>query len=112
MLAKGYARAATLSGLTIQAGLLIINFAAIHYVFGLCPCTRSASPTATFSDALYFSVVTWTTLGYGDLLPRPELHLMAALEAAVGYMYFGLIVGVAGGILEAGRIHSPSESTH
>ena len=29
-------------------------------------------------DALYFSVVTWTTLGYGDFQPTESLRLLAA----------------------------------
>src|SRR5690554_7474421 len=34
-----------------------------------------------FITSLYFSIVTWTTLGYGDLKPTDELRLLASLEA-------------------------------
>ena len=44
--------------------------------------------------ALYFSIVTWTTLGYGDFTPPPELRLVAAIQALVGYLFFGLSVGL------------------
>jgi hypothetical protein len=46
------------------------------------------------TGALYFSIVTWTTLGYGDLLPATDIRLVAALEALMGYAFFGLAVGL------------------
>jgi hypothetical protein len=46
-------------------------------------------------DVLYFSVVTWTTLGYGDCSAK-ELHrLVAMMEGVFGYIYLGLVVSVA-----------------
>ena len=47
-----------------------------------------------FSSALYFSFVTFTTLGYGDFQPMPRMRLLAAIEAVLGYLYLGLLVGV------------------
>lgn len=40
--------------------------------------------TTDRATCLYFSVVTWTTLGYGDVVPTPALRPIAALEAMVG----------------------------
>ena len=40
--------------------------------------------------ALYFSMVTFTTLGYGDVLLDERWRLMAAIEAANGIIIFGL----------------------
>ena len=37
-----------------------------------------------FEAALYFSTVTFTTLGYGDLVISPRWRLVAAIEAANG----------------------------
>lgn len=45
-----------------------------------------------FLDAMYFSVVTWTTLGYGDISPLGAARAFAAIEAFVGYMIMGLLV--------------------
>jgi Ion channel len=42
-----------------------------------------------FEDALYFSLVTFTTLGYGDLTLHGEWRLLAACEAANGILMFG-----------------------
>ena len=47
-----------------------------------------------FEEALYFSGVTFTSLGYGDLtLPR-RLRILSAMEAADGLMMFGVISAV------------------
>ena len=39
--------------------------------------------------ALYFSMVTFTTLGYGDLTLAPGWRLLASFEAANGIIIFG-----------------------
>ncbi|MGB3086762.1 MAG: potassium channel family protein [Phycisphaerae bacterium] len=39
---------------------------------------------ATLGESLYFSVVTFTTLGYGDFQPKPNYRLLAGAEAALG----------------------------
>lgn len=47
-------------------------------------------PRATF---LYFSLVTLTTLGYGDIVPiSPEARMFAALESATGVLYIAITV--------------------
>ncbi|CTQ75948.1 Ion channel [Roseibium alexandrii] len=47
--------------------------------------------------ALYFSTVTWTTLGYGDYRPQGFGMFLAPLQAVLGMysvaLVFGLIVG-------------------
>ena len=47
-----------------------------------------------FEPALYFSTVTFTTLGYGDVLLDDRWRLMASLEAANGIIIFGLSTAV------------------
>lgn len=48
----------------------------------------------------YFSFVTLTTLGYGDILPLSELaRTLAALEAVVGVMYAAIVVAALVGNL-------------
>ena len=44
---------------------------------------------ASFADSLYFSIVTFTTLGYGDITITEPWRLLAASEAAIGIIIFG-----------------------
>ena len=47
-----------------------------------------------FSKSLYFSVVTFTTLGYGDLVPLGSSRIVAAIEAFAGSFTLALFVVV------------------
>jgi hypothetical protein len=44
----------------------------------------------TLAQALYFSGVTFATLGYGDVVLSPPRQLLSAVEAANGILMFGL----------------------
>lgn len=72
-------------------GLLIHAFACIYQDIGLMDGDQLITSRA---DAIYFSVVTWTTLGYGDLHPVPQARLWAATEALLGYIYMGILIAL------------------
>ncbi|MEQ8449517.1 MAG: potassium channel family protein [Nitratireductor sp.] len=42
-----------------------------------------------FETALYFSVVSFSTLGYGDVLPAHHWRLFAGLEGVNGFLLIG-----------------------
>ena len=44
--------------------------------------------------AMYFSLTSYTTLGYGDVVLPQEWRLMGPFEAAVGILMFGWSTGV------------------
>jgi hypothetical protein len=46
----------------------------------------------SFSDSLYFSIVTWTTLGYGDFQATESIRLWAASEAMFGYIFMAILI--------------------
>ena len=42
-----------------------------------------------FEEALYFSTVTYTTLGFGDITLSQEWRLLSSFEAAIGVILLG-----------------------
>jgi CBS domain containing-hemolysin-like protein len=49
--------------------------------------------SVSFVDCAYLSIVTFTTLGYGDITPKTSLMKMACgSEAAIGAFVLGLVV--------------------
>lgn len=44
---------------------------------------------SALEPALYFSLVTFTTLGFGDLVLAPPWRILAAMEAINGVVMFG-----------------------
>jgi hypothetical protein len=45
---------------------------------------------AELQEALYFSAVTYTTLGYGDIVLGPEIRLFSTFSAVCGLLSFGV----------------------
>jgi voltage-gated potassium channel len=58
------------------------------------PLVRSAAdPSAHATTCLYFSFVTLTTLGYGDITPVGDVaHMFAVAEAVIGQLYLAIFV--------------------
>ena len=71
--------------------LMLIHLAEIT-VWGLFYLWQGCLPDA--ESAFYFSAVTYTTVGYGDLvLPKPW-RMLAPLEAMTGILMYGLSTGL------------------
>lgn len=49
---------------------------------------------ADFEEAMYFTLVTFTTLGYGDVLMPQRWRILGGLAAANGLMSFGLMTAL------------------
>ncbi len=72
--------------------VVIITFALHHKSAGLIERSEFVEPS--FWDALYFSVTTFTTLGYGDLQPIPAMRLATSIEALAGMISMALFVSM------------------
>ena len=64
---------------------------------------------STFEEAFYFSMVTFTTLGYGDVLLDENWRLLASFQAANGIIMFGWTTAVV--IYVVQRVYFSKEST-
>jgi hypothetical protein len=89
----GFGAKKTFLAVFLHSLILMTVFAGIYLGHGLL-YNLSAAKTLDRSSALYFSIITWTTVGYGDFTPAPDLRLIAALESLIGYMFFGVAVGL------------------
>jgi len=69
----------------------IINHWVVYALGGIMADDRV---THEFKDAFYFSIVTWTTLGYGDMHPTQETRLIAAMEGLLGYLYIAVLLAL------------------
>ena len=74
--------------------LLVVAFALIYYPHLATDFTSAREAAGTgFDDALYFSGMTLTTLGYGDITPLPGvMRFVAVFESAVGIISITLAI--------------------
>jgi len=76
----------------VSITLAIASFGFFYSVWGIVPPTGE---TAAWADYFYFSAVTFSTLGFGDFRPSETTRVPAALEAILGNLHLGVIVGAA-----------------
>ena len=77
--------------LAMIAVTAVVFYAQSYKVFGLL---EGDKPVTGAVDCLYFSIITWTTLGYGDIPPAQASKLFAASEALFGYVFMGLYLSL------------------
>jgi len=93
---------ASLSRIFVTWGLLINAFAAVYHLVGVrlfdpLPYSTGLAWPLSFGRALYFSIITFTTLGYGDIKPTPGWgSALTATEAILGGIMMALTVLVIG----------------
>lgn len=76
--------------LLFYAASTILTYAGYFYHSGLLH--NGMSVPVDFADAVYFSVTTWTTLGYGDFAPLEEMRLLTSAESLTGVLTAALTV--------------------
>lgn len=73
--------------------LIIIFICSIYFWLASPYCQGTNNPTISFWDSLYFSVITFTTLGYGDLSPVGLGKAIASFEVLSGLGLVALFIG-------------------
>lgn len=87
--------------LSAGIGLLIVAHTITIWLWAVGFYGASIFPD--FASSFYFSTVTYTTLGYGDIVLGPSMRIFASFAAITGLLTFGLstafLVGLLGRIL-------------
>lgn len=76
----------------LSGAVSILGFALLYRGLGLLD-TRDWSTVVDKSDFVYFSVVTFSTLGYGDFRAVEGVRIWAALQAIYGNVHLGMLAG-------------------
>jgi voltage-gated potassium channel Kch len=51
------------------------------------------SSGSSFANFIYYSFVTLTTLGYGDIVPvSPHARALSSLEAVIGQLFIAVLI--------------------
>jgi hypothetical protein len=83
--------------------LVILDPSSFSYTIGDGKWTESDSQFLI--TGLYYSLVTMTTLGYGDVIPiTPVTQMAAAVQALVGQLYVAVLVARLVGLQVAGSM--------
>ncbi|MEO8052123.1 MAG: potassium channel family protein [Acidobacteriota bacterium] len=75
--------------LMVWAGGLIVGFGILYWALENGPSLRTS-----WANQLYFSGVTFFTLGYGDLVPHTRLDkILVVAEAGIGLGFIATVIG-------------------
>ncbi|WP_316897436.1 potassium channel family protein [Pseudodesulfovibrio indicus] len=83
--------------LTTLIGFTLVNAAldGLHVLAGAEPAFSFNGNGDGFVNALYFTVVTMTTLGFGDIVPRTwDAKWLLIVQSLLSYFMFALMVGI------------------
>ena len=73
----------------LMLGMVLIIVLHMTEALGWALLYRALGEFDDLEKALYFSVTTATTLGYGDITLSPEWQLLSTFEAIAGLLLFG-----------------------
>lgn len=98
------ARAQTLkpgvrSLLLLSAGIALVVAAHTVTIWFWALCFHLTGVFVNFADSFYFSTVTYTTLGYGDIVLEGSLRIFGSFAAITGLLTFGISTAFLIGLL-------------
>lgn len=73
----------------VIAGVLVILFVHTVNVWIWALVFIAVGAFDAMEPALYFSIVSFTTVGFGDVILNPDWRLLSGLTAANGFLTFG-----------------------
>jgi len=85
----------------VAALVLMMFFATLLHASAWAATYMVVGAIQDFEEALYFSMVTFTTLGYGDITLADSWRLLAAFDAANGSIMFGWTTAIVVAVIHA-----------
>jgi hypothetical protein len=99
--ARGWDRATiTAKALVVAAVVLLLCYATLAEAAVWAGFYLFIGAIPDLEEALYFSTVTFTTLGYGDITLDKEWRLMSAMESANGVIILGWTTALVVALLQ------------
>jgi len=78
----------------ISSFAVIMLYATAYLLLDAIKFPASVAYEPTIGDYIYYSIITFTTVGYGDFIPKafPFFRLLAASQAFIGTFMIGLFI--------------------
>lgn len=76
----------------VSAGVVMSVFCvhiAIIWMWSFLYLIHQCQPLHDFAETLYFATVTYSTLGFGDIILEPSCRMLSGIEGANGFLLFG-----------------------
>ena len=90
------------SGLLILHLVAMAAWAATYTAFGVLP---------DFETSFYYSIMSYTTVGYGDVGPVESWRLLGPIEATAGILMLGLSTGVIVAVVQRLYANRPADTS-
>ncbi|MHA6297400.1 ion channel [Devosia sp. CAU 1758] len=93
-----------MASVTVAQIIGVFIYAVIYYLMNLQPFFGSLEGELQggFLDPLYFSLMSYTTLGVGDIYPMGALRIISGIEALNGFALIGWTASFAYTLMQQG----------
>ena len=90
--------------LSVTAPLFLLLFAASYYLMARADASNFNVHTLTRTDALYFTVTVFATVGFGDINPTSQAaRVLVMVQMVLDLILLGLGIRIFAGAIQVGR---------
>ena len=101
-----------IEALAATAPLFLVLFAAIYFLMAQADLSNFNVQSLTRTDALYFTVTVFTTVGFGDIVATTQVaRLVVTVQMILDLVVLGLGVRVFLGAVQRGRQQHTAQET-